>query len=124
MTYVHNRICTDKGQCVALQSNKEGQCLRRPLSLIVESGEDSLSSVMVWRQVNQRHQDPEEAKNMHDQDDYFDGRQCTADEHVDDDAQHQHSPQKQRCMPILSHVGVWIVESCQLQNQVRDEKAH
>jgi hypothetical protein len=120
---VHDGICSDKGQCVALQSNEEGQCLRWPLSLVVESGEDSLGSVVVWRQVNQRYQDPEEAKNMHDQDDYFDGWQCTANEHIDEDTQHQHSPQKQCCVPILSHVGVWVVESRQLQNQVRDEEA-
>jgi hypothetical protein len=123
MTYVYNRVCSDEGQCVALQSNKKGQCLCWPLPLVVESCEDSFSSVVVWRQVHQRNQNPKESQDVHDQDDHFNGRQRTADKDVDEDTEHQYSPQQQSRMPVFSYVSVGVVQSRQLQDKVRDEEA-
>lgn len=92
MTYMHHGVCSDKGQGIALQSDEECQCLSWPLPFVIERGEDSFGSIVVWRKIYQRYQDSEKAQNMHDQDDDFDGRQCAAYEHVDEDTQHQHSP--------------------------------
>lgn len=103
---MHDRVCSNEGKRITLQTDKESQCLRGPLSLVVKGRKDILRGVMCRCQVYQGNQDPEEAENVNDEDNDFNGRQSPADEHVDEYTEHQYSPQEQCGMPILSYVSI------------------
>ena len=71
---MYNRVSSNERQSITLQADKEGQCLRRPLSPIVESSEDVLCGVVRGSEVHEWHEDAKESQYMKDEDDYFDGR--------------------------------------------------
>lgn len=60
-TYMHDRIGSDKGQCITLQTNEESQRLRWPLPLIVEGSKYVLRTVVCRGEIYQGHEDSEEA---------------------------------------------------------------
>jgi hypothetical protein len=61
---------------------------------------------------------------MDDKNNNFNGRQSTTDEHIDEDAEHQYSPQEQRGMPIFPYVGIRVVQTGKLKDQIGDEEAY
>lgn len=80
---MHDGVRSDKGKRIALKTDKEGQCLSGPLSLIVEGRKNVLGGVVCRREIHQRHQDAEKTQNVNDQDKDFDGRQSPTGEHID-----------------------------------------
>jgi hypothetical protein len=83
---MNNGVRSNKGQSVTLQANKESQGLCTPRAFIVESGQDLPCRIVRGRQVDQGYENAEEAQDMHNQNNNFDGGKCTADEDVDDHA--------------------------------------
>ena len=71
----------------------------------MECREDLLSRVVGRSQVYQWHQNAEEAKDVDDQHNDFDGRKRPAYENIDEDTQKQYGPKEQCAVPAFSSIG-------------------
>lgn len=91
---MYNRVGSYERKSISLETNEESQCLSWPLPFVVKRSEDILCSVMSGCEIHQRYQDTEEAQNVDNKNNDFDSRQSSTDKHVDEDAQHQNSPQE------------------------------